>query len=494
MRCWGRCASAAGLAAGLLLGACGEPLGPAPPVALVLSASDTIQVTGGTLSFTAVARDSGGAVVPDVAITWSVSDPGRGQITPSGVFTAGPAAGPVTVQAAVRGTGLAESLAVRVVAPGTVKWTWAAADAGTEFPTLGGPALGPDGTVYVVVIRPPRAQPWFATLVALTPAGVPVWSVPLEGVDHNSPVVTPTGAVLVAGQRVYILEPDGTVRWQALMDANHPGFKSGAIGEGVAFVAHGYHVTALALATGDTLWQSSYAPWSSWLVPPTVVGNDVVYAKHTSDTLFAFRASDGTILRTFLDPDTGVDKRVFGAGTVPVGDRLYLPTWNRLAAFDTAGPLLWLTDWTGNGSPEPAVGPDGALYVQNRRWGLEAIGPDGTTRWYRRRFIPPQGPWAEQPRWTWYGGPALAAGGIIYGAGYDRFFAYDVQGTLLWEHQADSAGVWQAFIGSPAIGPDGTVYTYTATHVYAFWASAPPEPNSPWPMWRHDAQRTGWAR
>jgi outer membrane protein assembly factor BamB len=492
MRCSVRCASALGLAAGLWLGACGEPTGPPPPVVLELTASDTIQVAGGRLTFTAVARDGGGGVVPGVTITWSVSDPARGQITPSGLFTAGPAAGSVSVQAAVLQAGLAESVAVRVVVPGTVKWIWAAADVGRELPNIGGPALGPDGIVYVIVVR--DAQLDLSTLVALSAGGEPVWTLPLEGIVGNHPVVTPGGDVLLAGKQVYVVRSDGTVRWQALMEANTPGFKGGAINAEVAFVAHGYNLSALALATGDTLWQSARAPLSSWLVPPTVVGTDVVYAKHTADTLFVFRQSDGSILNTYLDPDTGVDKRVFGTGTVPVGARFYLPTYNRLAAFDTAGPLLWLTDETGLGVTEPVVGPDGTLYVQHLRYGLEAMTPDGTTRWYRRRWIPPVGPYSEQPRWSWHGGPALAEGGIVYGAGWDRFFAYNADGALLWEHLSDSAGVPQAFIGAPAIAPDGTVYTFTATHVYAFWASAPPEPNSPWPMWRHDAQRTGWAR
>jgi outer membrane protein assembly factor BamB len=261
--------------------------------------------------------------------------------------------------------------------------------------------------------------------------------------------------------------------------------------------AHGSHVTAFGLAAGDTLWQSVYMPLGDWTVPPTIVGTETVYAKHSDDTLFAFRLSDGLILRTFADRDTGLDKRVFGTGTVPVGDRIHLPTWSRLAAFDTAGPLLWLTEQTGRGMTEPAVGPDGALYTQNRRFGLEVFNPDGTTRWYRRQFL--GFGWLEEPRWSWYGGPALAAGGIIYGAGMGGFFAYDTEGTLLWQHLADTTpdgGGFPvgAFVGAPAIGPDGTIYTFTKTHIQAFFGPAPPEPNSPWPMWRHDAQRTGWAR
>jgi outer membrane protein assembly factor BamB len=482
------------VAAAAVLAACGTetepPVTPRVPVRLVLTAADTITVTGGTLTFAAVAVDSLDAPVATDPVTWSVTNPGRGTVTPTGGFTGGPLIGGLYVRARLAEPPLAESVAVRVVPPGTVKWAWAMTEiGGFSMPSSGGPALGHDGTVYVVVIRPPRAQPWFATLVALTPAGVLAWSVPLEGVDHNSPVVTPAGAVLVAGQRVYVVEPDGTVRWQALMEANHPDFKSAAIGGGVAFTAHGYNLSALLLATGDTLWQSARAPLSDWLVPPTVVGTALVYAKHTAGTLFAFRQSDGAILKTYEDPDTSVDMRVFGVGTVPVGARFYLPTHSRLTAFDTAGPLLWRTEVTGLGVTEPAVGPDGTLYVQNRMFGLHAINPDGTTQWSRKR--PTR---SEEPRWSWYGGPALAEGGILYGAGFDRFFAYSVAGSHLWDHIADSAGVAQAFLGAPVIAPDGTVYTFTATHVYAFWASAPPEPSSPWPMWRHDAQRTGWVR
>ena len=89
----------------------------------------------------------------------------------------------------------------------------------------------------------------------------------------------------------------------------------------------------------------------------------------------------------------------------------------------------------------------------------------------------------------------MGEGGIIYCAGLDGFYAYDTSGQLRWSYQSTEGGTQLVpFIGAPAIAPDGTVYTYTDTRVYAFWASHPPEPNSPWPMWGHDAQRTRVAR
>jgi outer membrane protein assembly factor BamB len=188
-----------------------------------------------------------------------------------------------------------------------------------------------------------------------------------------------------------------------------------------------------------------------------------------------------------------VDLRVFGIGVASLGDRFYWPTRKRYAAFDTAGTMLWLGENNGSGQPEPAVGVDGVLYSQGGRWGVHAVNPDGTQRWYRRHYWGTEG-LSEQPRWPWYGGPALAQDGTIYAAGLHAFWAYSTAGDSLWTYEADSAGVPQAFTGAPAIGPDGTVYTFTSTHIYAFFGPSPPEPDSPWPMWRHDAQRTGWAR
>jgi outer membrane protein assembly factor BamB len=496
MWCSVRCTRGRRLAAGLLLAACGEPTGPLPPVTLEVTASDTIQVTGGTLTFTAVARDSAGAVVPDVPVQWSVTDPGRGQITAEGLFTAGPGAGGLLVRATVAAVGLAESVAVRVVLPGTVKWTWAAAEVGGRMSWKGGPALAGDGTVLVLVTND-REPDWPATLVALAPTGVPQWTTPLVDVaDNNGMSVVPESEqIWIAGQRLYLIAPTGAVLWDTIRAVDPdpevaPIFIMGAASSEMLVAAWGKHVIAYDAADHAFRWVSQLAPLVDWLVPPTITADGHVLAKRSEDTLFLFRGADGQILRTFQDPDTGVDKRVFGRGTVPVGSRYYLPTWARLAAYDTSGTLLWLT--APNGTTEPVVGADGTLYVQTNGRGLQALNPDGSVRWERQTPFENRGP-REGPKWPlWHGGPALAEGGILYLAGRGAFMAYDVNGTLLWQHQADSAGTAQAFLGSPAIAPDGTVYTWTETHVYAFWASAPPDPNSPWPMWRHDAQRTGW--
>jgi outer membrane protein assembly factor BamB len=466
------------------------------PVRIVLTASDTITVTGGTLLFQGAALDSAGEPVGTSPVAWKVSDTLKGQVTGGGVFTAGPEPGLVYVRGTVAATPpLADSIALRVVPPGTVKWAWAAAAVGGTLPILGGPALATDGTVYVLVET--GGFPDFpGIIVALSPTGTMLWSRPLLQVAGSTgPVVTPsTGRILVVGKNLYLLGSDGTPLWDTVAAPEvGPVFLSGAATSDLLVAAWGKQVAVFRASDHVLSWASQVAPNISWLVPATITADGArVLAKRTADTLFVFQAADGQVLSFFPDPDTAVDKRVFVVGTVPVRNRYYLPTRKRLAAYDTAGPLLWLTGDNGAAMTEPAVGVDGTLYVQNRLWGLQALNPDGSTRWYRRTFLPPSGPWAEEPFAP--SGPALAQGGIIYAAGFGALFAYDTAGALLWKHVADSADTHQPLLGAPAIAPDGTVYSFTSTHVYAFWASAPPEPNSPWPMWRHDAGRTGWAR
>jgi hypothetical protein len=96
----------------------------------------------------------------------------------------------------------------------------------------------------------------------------------------------------------------------------------------------------------------------------------------------------------------------------------------------------------------------------------------------------------------WHGGPALNQGGQIICTANQGVFAFSTTGLLRWSFQTTEDAfptVPVAFTGAPAIGPDGTIYTWTAKRVYALWGRYPPEPASPWPMWRHDAQRTGRA-
>lgn len=346
------------------------------------------------------------------------------------------------------------------------------------MPIIGGPALGSDGTIYVLVTVGDWTQGFPSTAVALAADGSVRWTRRLEQVAGSTGIVVTPGneRLWIVGKRLYLLTTSGEVHWDSLTATEIPDFKGGAASGSHLVANQGKQLAAYRAADHAWVWETPFARLTDWLVPPTITREGHILAKRTEDTLFVFDGSDGRILRFFSDPDTAVDKRAFGRGTVPVGARYYLPTVKRLAAYDTTGALLWLTEDTGLGVTEPAVAPDGTLFLQHRRYGLEAKSPDGTTKWYRRTVHPLGWGWNEQPLYSWYGGAALAQGGIAYAAGQGWFYAYDAGGTLRWQHVADSAGVPQPFLAAPRVAPDGTVYTWTSTHVYAFWASAPPSP------------------
>ena len=151
----------------------------------------------------------------------------------------------------------------------------------------------------------------------------------------------------------------------------------------------------------------------------------------------------------------------------------------------------------GAGITEPAIAGNGTFFVQRANSpGTRAHNPVTTTLWVR----PPRA------RWTWSGGPALAAGGTLYVAAREAFYAFQVSDTgasVRWRYPADPSD-YLVFVGAPLIGPDGTVYTFTSCdfgretvpcsdELMAFWEDKPVDPDSPWPMWRHDARRSGQA-
>jgi outer membrane protein assembly factor BamB len=164
---------------------------------------------------------------------------------------------------------------------------------------------------------------------------------------------------------------------------------------------------------------------------------------------------------------------------------------------DTTGVEVGLGPTFGSGITEPAIAANGTLFVQRSNSpGTRAHNPVTATLWVRR----------PESRWSWAGGPALAAGGTLYVAAFDGFYAFAVAdtGASVRGRYPTDPGDSLVFVGAPLIGPDGTVYTFTSCdfgrdiepcsdELIAFWEDKPVDPDSPWPMWRHDARRSGQA-
>jgi len=432
----------------------------------------------------ATAYDTAGVVVPDVRVRWLSFDTTIAVVDSTGHARLGPVTSSVSVSATDSASSAADTIILHVAREGEVRWVLNLADSTS---TVGGPTLGPDGTVYLLT-APFYGTQNVADLHAVSPRGTERWRLRLDRTLENGLVVGPDGTVYVIGRTVRAVTPTGAVSWaQVLTAASTSAFLMGALAPGGPLIVAGENSPlSLDLTTGDTVWVGPVDPFGGWLLPPTVAG-PTVWIKRTADTLYSLALATGQVQLGIADPDTGLDKRSFGMGPVVVGDRLYMPTAYRLAAFDTSGQLLWLTQDRGTGVTEPVIDAQGNVYVQTNADGLLALEPTaGAWRWRRL---------ACRPRWTWHGGPALGEGGVIYCAALNGFYAYDTSGTLRWAYQTTEGGTDTVpFYGAPAIAPDGTVYSYSDSRLYGFWGSHPPEPNSPWAMWRHDAQRTGVAR
>jgi outer membrane protein assembly factor BamB len=92
---------------------------------------------------------------------------------------------------------------------GSIKWTYeAGAGIGTTTRyVVADPSIGKDGTVYFTTTAP--------ELYAVTPAGALVWSVPLAAQSQGTASISKDGALHVncADGKLYVFNPDGTPRW-----------------------------------------------------------------------------------------------------------------------------------------------------------------------------------------------------------------------------------------------------------------------------------------
>lgn len=489
----------AGLAA--LVPACRDaaPAPRSPIASLEIQAADSFLLAGHARQLQVVARDAAGRDVAATTLRWRSASPQTALVDATGLVTAPDASpgGAVAVSATDTAGTAADTFVVQVVRHGWVKWRIPMG----PMPLAGGPAQGPDGTVFVLGAVDRATHE--ATLTAVSPTGAVRWARRLAQVDlANYPVVGSDGTVFVVGQYVWAHAADGTLRWSITTrpvepTPNLPDWHSGALASGgTLFAAMADDLFALDAATGDTLWVGPRATDGGWLLPPTISADGrTVYIKNTGDPLYAFDAATGAI--RWAAPDPTPCCLSYGVGPAVAGSRILVPTFERMQELDTTGIQVGLGPTFGSGISEPAIAANGTLFVQRSNSpGIRAHNPVTTTLWVRQ----------PESRWSWAGGPALARGATLYVAAFDGFYALEVADTgasVRWRYPADPADSL-VFVGAPLIGPDGTVYTFTSCdfgrepnpcsdELIAFWEDKPVDPDSPWPMWRHDARRSGQA-
>ncbi|MEK9137573.1 MAG: PQQ-binding-like beta-propeller repeat protein, partial [Bacteroidota bacterium] len=281
---------------------------------------------------------------------------------------------------------------------GRVKWAFEADVNNLWFR----PALAPDGTVYV------HGSEGF--VFALTPDGGLKWIHKVNWYPYVPPQAGSEGEVYVGSiQRVTAINPDGTERWRFTDNATqgiHVSAKPAP--DGNIYAANDFGLGAYSLTPGGQFrWSNPGNPALEWyggsgaemVFGPRAIGdsiNQMYVAMNplaTQSMLQAFRLSDGAL--QFSVPIGGTDPTTQNQTQPAVGPNgtIYITHlrggggigWTLEAFSPTNGQSLWrYNSWNTSSFSPPDVGPDGVVYYVASLSRLVSFDPaTPTERWNR---------------------------------------------------------------------------------------------------------------
>ena len=293
-----------------------------------------------------------------------------------------------------------------------------------DSPLINSPALGNWGGVYIA--------PENGRLCALDNNGGVLWTYQVQGQVYSSPVVSSDGNVYICTQQgtVYALDYRGSELWQfKTADFGRLGsavFATPAIGQdGTVYIAGLYDPNLYALDANDggIKWACSfsrqalvnprwpefgYTQKSGWpFASPAIDQDGTIYQTLLFDpNLYAIEPNSGTIIRsTNMKPQCAyVDDYLNYYGSYPSCGAIAAECsdWFGFEPNEWCRHIERTSCWS-----QPAIGPDGTIYVSFDDPYLRAVEPNGDIKWVTRLGT--------------VGGFTLTVGvnGLIYAAGDD---------------------------------------------------------------------------
>ncbi|MBU5444797.1 fibronectin type III domain-containing protein [Paenibacillus sp. MSJ-34] len=272
------------------------------------------------------------------------------------------------------------------------------------------PAIAEDGTIYVGSND--------NRLYAVRPDGTTKWFVETDDWVESSPVIAADGTVYAGSDdgKLYAVAPNGVLKW--------------------------------ASPIGEALVSS-----------PAIAADGTIYIGSTNKNLYAIDPTDGKIKWIF-----STRGEIFSSPAIAEDGTIYVgSTDGNLYAIKPDGEKKWEYATQGWIIGNPIIGADGTVYV-----GCDicktffAIKPDGALNW---KYTSPDSGFA------FFASPAIASDGTLYVGSFsntsseNKFYAFDPDGSIIWEHATDNFPV----VSTPIIAADGTIYVGSNSgKLYAF--------------------------
>jgi len=318
---------------------------------------------------------------------------------------------------------------------GLLLWSY---DANSPLTTS--PTIGPEGSLYVGSAN--------GKLHAISPDGSIRWTHNTGGPIYSSPAVSADGEIYVCSQDgiLYALSQDGSELWSFQTDgpAKLSGsiFASPAIGtDGTVYIGALYDPNLYALDPNDgtVKWVCNFEfpinprdPNSEkkggWpFASPVVAADGTIYQTLLFDSnLYAINPNDGTIIRaTNLSPYCNWLDECLKYHTLDYCLELEEGSGGHFCGnwFGVA-PREWSNYRDTDAWSEPALGPDGTIYVSFDDPYLRAVDPNGSIKW-----VSPLGT---------SGGFTLTVGsdGLIYAACDANLYVVDANGREIARFQS----------------------------------------------------------
>ena len=237
---------------------------------------------------------------------------------------------------------------------GRVKWVFEADVANLWFR----PALANDGTIYIHGSE--------GYVYALNPDGELKWIQKVNSYAYVPPAAGPGGELYVGSiKQVTAINPDGSIRW-IFTDQGTQGIMCGpAIGpDGNIYLANDFGLGAYSLTpTGQLRWNNPGDPTLHW------------YGGIGVETVLGPRNPGEPISQMYIVSEPLGSYWTLQAFSINNGNQIF------------SVPISGQHDPLSQQQTQPAVGPDGTIYIthfrQNIGWVLEAYDPrNGQSLWY----------------------------------------------------------------------------------------------------------------